>query len=331
GAAGIGFATKNKNLWHLFAELEIAPQNFSTGKFIFSTPTGTVSSGTYTKNGSSINIGATYFLTRSKTAAALNSPSAYVYAQDSRHFNKPIDSAALVQLFKRNQLEFNLGLRLNAHTTPITSAGPAPEIKGVTGPAIQFGYTINYHLKHALKIEAAFSSINYKYDNIYFYDSLNMKPEFFSFEYAQTYVGLGVNYLYRYPISRSILWFGESGMQVQFLTEGKHNSQIAYRIYSLDENCLINRSVTKTMVPAAKFGTGLLFATRNYNMWRIGLAYQHAFNKPISEDYFFQNTSTIRQQGSTKINASGFTATIGYIYSIAPSPYAIAKHRLKNK
>jgi hypothetical protein len=329
-SAGIGFVLKNKNMLVLNVKSEIGFTDLITGEFVFFPGQTYKSVGTYAKKGSYIGLEVGYRLTKGREMKSLSSPAADAYIRNKGHINHKIDTADISKIFSRNQLEFNLGYQFNLkpQIEPIT--GNKADIS--TSPDLQMGiaYIFNKNKNWGIKAGSTFSSYNYSYDNLTIYSASSSQPNYISINQGKFLFTMYSSYEYRYSLAKSIMLYGDAGLAIGMFGEGAVNYSYRYNsnLPSAAQNYIAGQSFNKVLF-GTNLGLGLLFATKNYNMWRIGATWFNSFTTGATETYSLNNGYPNQQTGTTNIKGSNVAINVGYVYSFAPSPYAYAKRKLR--
>lgn len=329
-SAGIGFVLKNKNMLVLNVKSEIGFADLITGDFIFFPGQPYKSAGTYAKKGSYIGLEVGYRLTKGREMKSLSSPAADAYIRNKGHLNHKIDTADIRKIFSRNQLEFNLGYQFNLKPQIKPTTGNKADVS--TSPDLQIGiaYIFNKNKNWGVKAGATFSAYSYSYDNLTFYDPFSSQTYSTSIEEGKSLFTLYSSYEYRYSLAKSIMLYGDGGFTIGMFGDG--NASYSYRynsnVTSAAQNYIAGQSFNKVLF-GTNLGLGLLFATKNYNMWRIGTTWFNSFTTGATETYSLNNGYPNQQTGTTNIKGSNVAINVGYVYSFAPSPYAYTKRKLK--
>lgn len=329
-SAGIGFVLKNKNMLVLNVKSEIGFTDLITGEFVFFPGKTYKSIGTYAKKGSYIGLEVGYRLTKGREMKSLSSPAADAYIRNKGHFNHKIDTADIRKIFSRNQLEFNLGYQFNLKPQIEPTTGNKADIS--TSPDLQIGiaYIFNKNKNWGIKTGATFSSYNYSYDNLTFYSPSFGQSYSISIDQGKSLFTMYSSYEYRYSLAKSMMLYGDAGLTIGMFGDG--NASYIYKYNSnlplAGQNYIAGQSFNKVLF-GTNLGLGLLFATKNYNMWRIGASWFNSFTTGASETYSLNNGYPNQQTGTTNIKGSNVAINVGYVYSFAPSPYAYTKRKLK--
>lgn len=329
-SAGIGFVLKNKNMLVLNVKSEIGFTDLITGEFVFFPDQPYKSVGTYAKKGSYIGLEVGYRLTKGRQMQSLSSPAADAYIRNKGHINHKIDTADIRKIFSRNQLEFNLGYQLNLKPQIKPTTGSKPDISTTAVPQIGIAYNFNRNKNWGIKAGVNFSAYQHTYQNLVYYDSISAETIVTSYTQGNPLFTLFGSYEYRYPITQSILAYGNAGLTVGMLGDGGSRYSFSYlSIYPYGvQNYITGQSYDKILW-GSNLGLGCLFATKNYNMWRIGATWFNSFTNGATETYSLNNGYPNQQTGTTNINGSNIAFNVGYVYSFAPSPYAFTKRKLK--
>ena len=329
-SAGIGFVLKNKNMLVLNVKSEIGFADLIHGSFAFFPDEPYRSVGTYTKKGSYIGLEIGYRLTKARQTYALNSPSGYTFAKNEGHINHKIDGTDFEKIFRRNQIGISIGYQFNLKPTIKTDKGSKPNVTVLPMPMLSADYTFNIDEHWGIKTGFEMGTIFYKYNNVNYFDSVFNRNHQVDFKHYEGTYTLNVAVNYRCPISRIIYLEGNAGLNTTRLFNGGTTYSYGYDFkYPFAGQHYVKGATSDKFLLGSKVGLGLLFANKNYNLWRIGIDYKYSFSAATSESYAFNRGYANEQTGTLKAKGSFVAISAGYIYSFSPSPYAVAKRRMK--
>ncbi len=327
-SAGFGFVLKNKNMILLNMKSEIGLNNLIVGKFVFFPNTNYTSAGTYSKNGSYVGLEIGYRLTKGNKMQSLVSPEAYEYIQNKGHINST-DSLSFDKIFSKGQIGVNIGSRFNLSPYVTPTKGDKPTISGLPYPQISLDYTFNKNKKWGIKTGFAYSIYQYKYKNINYQSSSSLPSFTNDIYFGQDIFTWDINFEYRCHLKKSWLLYGDLGFVAGLFSDRGVTYAAAVDYWLINAQNLVTGQVNEKVLTGSNIGAGIMYAAKNYNLWRIGVNWFNSFTTAAAEQYSFNNGFANQQTGTTKITGSSITLSAGYVYSFAPSPYAIATRKLK--
>ncbi|MEO8148794.1 MAG: hypothetical protein ABI723_14210 [Bacteroidia bacterium] len=329
-SAGVGFVLKNKNMLVVNLKSETGFENVVKGEFIFSRGSTYQSAGNYTKKGSYIGLEVGYRLTKGRESQSLTSPDSYEYIHNKGHLNIEIDSTTMVSIFKRNQIGVSLAYQFGLKPVITSSIGGKPDISTIPYPQLGLDYTFNKNKNWGIKTGLNYTLYQYQYNNItYNSSSPFISPYTTDLYFALDLFTLSSSFEYRYQLKKSLMLYGDLGF-----TAGMFGERGVTYLHIIDYNTtspqnIVTGQVHHRVLMGSNFGLGVLYAAKNYNLWRFGANWFNSFTTGATENYSFNNGAANQQTGTTAIKGSNVAVTVGYIYSFAPSPYAIEKRKLK--
>lgn len=331
-SAGIGFLLKNKNLLVINLKSETGFTNLVNGPFEFFPGTVFKSTGTYAKKGSYIGLEIGYRLTRGRETKALTSPDAYEFIHNKGHINTAIDSSAIEKIFSKNQIGVNLGTQFNLKPLITSTKGGVPDITTIPFPQLSIDYTFNKNKNWGIKAGLSTTVYQYQYNNVTYYSgNSNVLPYTTNIYFALSQFTLSTSFEYRLALTKTLLLYTDLGMAVGLFGERGSTYASAVDYTLINAQNIVEGQIYQRALFGSNIGLGVLYATKNYNLWRLGATWFNSFTTGVQEDYVFNRGAVNEQTGTTNIKGSNVAINVGYIYSFAPSPYAKTKRSLKIK
>lgn len=327
--AGLSFVLKNNNLLFVNATATYSNQDLVSGEFYFYSPTRVLSEGTYNNTGSSVGLEFGYRFTQEKNAARIYSKSPHKYSIHRAQLNTKIVRSNLDSIFNHDQLEVNFGVQFNLNPIVKSTKGDLADVHGRNNGCFAINYTFNKDLHWGIKTGAAFGIIQYSYENINYYHYANNENLNESlYNYLASY-SFQAAIEYREAIGQNVLFFADAGVDFTKLLAGGLDYGFGLCTLKAKPQNQLAGQVSDKLLPGLNAATGVLFATRNYNMWRLGVEYHHSLSTAANESYVFNKNKSNEQIGTVKVKGDHINFTLGYVYSFARSPYAKARHRYK--